>query len=94
MVKALIKTNNLFILPILVCNMRLKSFAHIFVLIFSHTVGDGIVSDVTNILAVLRDFLDKEMFTGVIDWVMAGNLIRKTLTLDRFKLECLDLLVD
>lgn len=94
MVKTLVKTDNLFVLAILMCYMRLKCFAHIFVLVLSHTVRYCVVSNVTNILAVLRNFLNQEMFTSVINRIVAGNLIRKTFALYSFKLKCLDLLVD
>lgn len=94
MVKTLVKSNDLFILTILIRNMGFKCFTHIFVLVFGHTVRDGVVSDVTNVLSVLCHFLNQVMLTSVVNRVVAGNLVRETLALNCLKLKCLNLLVD
>jgi hypothetical protein len=52
----------------------LKCFAEVFVLIFSHAVADCVVTNVSNILAVFGNFLDKVVLSGVINVVMALNL--------------------
>jgi hypothetical protein len=52
----------------------LKCFAEVLVLILSHAIANGVMTNITNILAVLGNFLNKIMLSGVIDVVVALDL--------------------
>lgn len=72
--------------------MRFESAAHVSVLVFSHAVGNGVVTDVTSVLSVF-DFLHKVVLTSSIDVVVALDLVRKALSSNGLKLESLDELI-
>ena len=69
-----------------------ESAAQISVLVLGHAVGDGVVADVTGVLAV-SNFLHQVVLTCTVNVVVALNLIGEGLARNGFKLESLDELV-
>jgi hypothetical protein len=91
-VKWLIKTNNLFLFTFCNCTVRFKCSAHICVLIFSHTVANSVMTNISNILAIFN-LLNKVMFSSPVNWIMFLNLVRETRSGYCLKFESLDQLI-